>query len=93
MPRHHSHHSPSPGGPSHGHAHDSKSSHHHGHALRQWAAPSYDPDTGRAVSSVDEHVWNNNDAVGNAQFPDGGFKKLDAARTQNPTPVRNRKIG
>jgi hypothetical protein len=96
MPKHHTH-SPSPGDSSHGHAHDSKGSRHHDHLLRQWASPSYDPTTGRAVSSVDpqgsrEHVWENNRATGNAQFPDGGFKKLDAARTQNPVPVRDRKF-
>jgi hypothetical protein len=92
MPKHHS---PSPGGPSHGHAHNSDSSRDHGHRLRQWSAPSYDANTGRSVSSVDEqgsreHVWQNNHATGNAQFPDGGFHKLDRRRTQSPVPVKDR---
>ena len=96
----HKHHSPSPGGPSHGHAHDSIGSRHHDHFLRQWASPSYDSDTGRSVSSVDEqgsreHVFQNNRATGNRQLPreDSGFQARDKRCTQNPTPVRDRKIG
>jgi hypothetical protein len=64
--------------------------------VEKWHTPSRP--SGRAVSSVDEqgsreHVWENNRATGNAQIPDGGFRKLDHQRTQNPTPVRDRKIG
>ena len=86
--------------PKHHHHNDTNSpigSHGAKGPMRQWAAPSYDPDTGRAVSSVDEqgsrdHIWQNNHATGNAQIPDGGFKKLDHQRSQNPTPVKDRKF-
>jgi hypothetical protein len=93
-------HSPSPGGSRDGHAHDSQASrdyHHHG---RQWAAPSYDPNTGRSASSIDEqdssqHIWSDNHASPNRQLPreDSGFQARDKRCTQNSVPVRDRKIG
>jgi len=62
--------------------------------MRQWSAPSYDPATGRSVSSVDEqgarnHVWANNHGTGNAQVQTA-FAHVDARRTQDRTPVRKR---
>jgi hypothetical protein len=73
--------------------------------MRQWSAPSYSPDDGRSVSSVDEqgsreHVWQNNHTTGNAQLPSGepgkgspSWKAIDAQRCQNATPVHRRRIG
>jgi hypothetical protein len=93
-------HSPSPGGPSHGHAHDSRSSRDHDHALRQWTAPSYDPDSGRAASSVDpqdskEHVWAGNRAQPSRQLPreDSGFQARDRRCSQDKTPMHKRPLG
>jgi hypothetical protein len=63
--------------------------------LRQWSAPSYNADTGRAHSSVAQQNRNDYPLDGNhagkcsAQIP-GGFKHLDKARTQDPRPVRDR---
>jgi len=61
---------------------------------RQWAAPSYDPNTGRASSSlspdqsgrspVGSKVGN-----GNRQMTDA-FAGIDKTRTQIATPVRRR---
>jgi hypothetical protein len=64
--------------------------------LRQWAAPSYDPTSGRSVSSIDpqgsrEHVFANNHATGNAQIP-GGFDAIDKRRTTDPRPVHTREF-
>jgi hypothetical protein len=64
--------------------------------LRQWSAPSYDPNSGRAVSAVDaqgskEHVFANNHARGSAQIP-GGFDKINKRRSTDPTPVRDRQF-
>jgi hypothetical protein len=97
MPKH-QHHSPSPGGSRDGHAHDSDGSRDHGHRLR-WAAPSYDPNTGRSASSVDEqgsssHVFSGNHSAPNRQLPkECGFQARDKRATQDPTPVRDRKLG
>jgi hypothetical protein len=68
-----------------------------GTPMRQWAAPSYDPATGRSHSSVDEqssrdHVSHGNHAKPAVQAPTA-FHKLDKQRTQNPTPVRKRPLG
>jgi hypothetical protein len=65
--------------------------------LRQWASASYDPSNGRAASSTSGLKPGRYTTLGehcspNAQGPDGGFHALDARRTQNPTPVRNRKF-
>ena len=60
--------------------------------MRQWAAPSYDPATGRPHSSIETQNAPGAGVHGNprAQSPDGGFHRLDAERTQNPVPVRDR---
>jgi hypothetical protein len=68
-----------------------------GVSMRQWSAASYDPDNGRAASSIDEtprksYTWLGETCRPNAQGPDGGFHAIDARRTQNPTPVRKRKF-
>jgi hypothetical protein len=64
--------------------------------MRQFASPSYDPNSGRAVSSVDaqgsrEHVFANNHASGNAQIP-SGFEHLDKRRSTDPRPVHTREF-
>jgi hypothetical protein len=57
--------------------------------LRQWSAPSYNADTGRAHSSVDaqnssEHVFAGNHAGKcSAQIPDG-FGHIDKRRSTEP---------
>jgi hypothetical protein len=67
---------------------------HKGVPLREPACASYDPNTGRAASSVDgpnarEHVWAGNHAKPDPQIP-GGFDHIDQQRTQNPQPVKHR---
>jgi hypothetical protein len=62
---------------------------------RQWAAPSYDPDTGRASSSLSPDQGGGSPVGakvgrGNRQMPAHGFDGCDARRTQIATPVRNR---
>jgi hypothetical protein len=63
--------------------------------LRRWATASYDPNNGRAAG-VDEqksYSWVGEKCTPAVQAPDGGFHALDRARTQNPTPVKDRKLG
>jgi hypothetical protein len=75
-----------------------------GDPLRQWAAPSYDPDTGRAAASSMEpqrsYNFDGEHCHPNAQAPRGqhpgntpSFEELDRSRTTNPTPVRKRPLG
>jgi hypothetical protein len=62
---------------------------------RQWAAPSYDPNTGRAASSLSPDQGGPSPVGakvgrGNRQMPAHGFDGRDARSTTIPTPVRNR---
>jgi hypothetical protein len=68
--------------------------------LREANAPSYDPHTGRAASSVDEpdssvHITNGNHARPNRQLPrdDSGFQARDRRCTQSRVPVAKRPLG
>jgi hypothetical protein len=62
---------------------------HKGVPLREPSCASYDPNTGRSVSSVGKEVWDNNHAEGSAQIP-GGFGHINRQRTQSPEPVHRR---
>jgi len=62
--------------------------------MRQWTAPSYDPTTGRASSSLSPDQSGRSPVgakVGNGgrQISDA-FDRIDRTRTQNRTPVRDR---
>jgi hypothetical protein len=67
--------------------------------LRQPASPSYDPNTGRSASSVDDqdaraHVHSGNHARPDRQLPkECGFQARDRAYVQSPVPVSKRPIG
>jgi hypothetical protein len=65
--------------------------------MRQGASNSYDPQTGRSMSSVDEedsrsHVTNNNHASGDGRQIPSGFAARDARCTQMKTPVSRRPL-
>jgi len=64
--------------------------------LRDWSAPSYDPRTGRAVSSLSPDQLGQSPVGsvvgrGNAQIPDV-FAACDKRRTQIATPVKTRRF-
>jgi hypothetical protein len=63
-------------------------------SLRQWNTNSYDPQTGRAHSSVDledakAHVSNTHSGGDGRQLTDA-FDRIDSRRTTIRTPVRDR---
>jgi hypothetical protein len=65
--------------------------------LRDWSTPSYSATDGRSVSSLADHNGRGSPSTthvegASAQIPTA-FKGLDAARTQDKTPVRKRPIG
>jgi hypothetical protein len=64
--------------------------------LRQPAPHSYSSSDGRAASSLapdgKSHEGYSHAENIHRQIPDGGFHKLDRHRTQDPTPVKDRKF-
>jgi hypothetical protein len=63
-----------------------------GPPLRQWASASYSPDSGFAASGLDGSSIHGKPSAQPVR-EDSGFQARDRRATQNPTPVRLRKIG
>jgi hypothetical protein len=71
--------------------------------MREWAAPSYDPNTGRAASAYGDRqpVTIEGERISpNRQMPKGqpgkgspSLKELDASRCTDYTPVNKRPLG
>jgi hypothetical protein len=71
--------------------------------LREWAAPSYDPNTGRAASAYGdgqpvtiegEHIAPNRQMAKGIPGPgSGGWREIDAQRCTDTTPVNKRPLG
>jgi hypothetical protein len=64
-----------------------------GSPLRQWAAASYSPLNGFQASGLDGSAIHGQQPSAQPVREDSGFQARDRRATQNPTPVRMRKIG